>query len=257
MKKTTGTHGALSLSLLSLLLTVLYLVPGANTQIFAQDVTLHETTTSSGMMGRGATNTTSATYISSNAMKITSSDGNDVIIRIDSGKIISIDNNKKTYSEMTFQQLQAMFDKISAEMGKNQEQMEAMKKMMGQMSADFAVTKEGPGETIAGYSTEKYLLKGPMEMELWAAPDLKVPAQYYDAMKLRMPRNPMFDMGKMFDEMKKINGMALKNITTMKMMNMEMKTTKIVTSVDKSTIPASTFEVPAGYKLIPNNFDMK
>jgi hypothetical protein len=96
-----------------------------------------------------------------------------------------------------------------------------------------------------------------MEMELWAAPDLKVPAQYYDAMKLRMPRNPMFDMGKMYDEMKKINGMALKNITTMKMMNMEMKTTRIVTSVDKSTIPASTFEVPAGYKLVPNNFDMK
>jgi hypothetical protein len=140
MKKTTETHGALSLTLLSLLLTVLYLMPGANAQTFAQDITLHETTTSSGMMGRGATNTTSATYISSNAMKITSSDGNDVIIRIESGKIISIDNSKKTYSEMTFQQLQEMFDKMSAEMGKNQEQMEAMKKMMGQMSADFAVT---------------------------------------------------------------------------------------------------------------------
>ena len=121
---------------------------------------------------------------------------------------------------------------------------------MGQAAASFTVSKQGPGEAIAGYATEKYLIQGPMEMEIWAAPDLKIPATYYDVMKLQMPANPMFDMGKLYDEMKKISGITLKSVMTMKMMNMEMKTTKVVTSVEKGSIPASVFEVPAGYKLV-------
>jgi len=53
-------------------------------------------------------------------------------------------------------------------------------------------------------------------MEIHAAPGLKLPALYYDAMKMRAPRNPMFDMSKLYDEMKKIKGMALKTVTTMR-----------------------------------------
>ena len=89
-----------------------------------------------------------------------------------------------------------------------------------------------------------------MTMEIWAAPDLKVPAQYYDAIKLRMPRNPMFDLGKVFDEMKKIGGFPLKQVTTMKMMGMESRSTMVVTSVDKGPVAKTTFDVPAGYKKV-------
>jgi len=228
--------------------------PNLRAQVFSQDLTMHTTTTTSGMMGRGGGSSTTVDYFTNNAMKTTSSDGIDTILRLDSAKIVTINNKNKTYTEMTVQQLQEALDKAAAKMGDNQEEMEAIKKMMGQMSGSFTVTKEGPGEPIAGYDTEKYHLTGPIEMELWAAPALKVPGAYYDVMKLRVPSNPMFDFAKMYDEMKKIDGMALKTVMTVKMMGAEMKTSRVVTSIEKGSIPASTFDVPAGYKNVPPTF---
>jgi len=220
-------------------------------QGFGQDLTMRSTNTSSGMMGRGGGTTNSVEYFSHNAIKTTSTDGNDTIIRLDSEKFITIDNKKKTYSEMTFKQMWDMLNQAGAALGKMPaEQMEAMKKMMGSTDTAFSVTKTGTGEQIAGYATDKYLLKGPMEMDIWSAPDLKIPSAYYDAMKFQAAANPMFDMKKMFEEMKKIGGMPLKTVMTIKMMGNAMTTTKTVTSIEKGAIPASVFEVPAGYKLV-------
>jgi hypothetical protein len=225
--------------------------------VWAQDLTLHETTSSTGMAGRGGSNATQTRYITSNAIKNTSSSGLDTIIQLAEGKIITIDNGKKTYSEMTVKQLNEMLAKLTStqEGAENAEAMAAMRKMMGQVTDSIAVTKAGPGENIAGYSTEKYVISGMLNMEIWAAPDLKMPALYYDAMKMQTVKNPMFDMSKLYDEMKKIQGTPLKTVMTMKMMNMEMKTTSVVTSVEKTPIPASVFQVPAGYKLVATKFD--
>ena len=235
------------------LLPVLTVVPGipSQTRLFEQDLTLYQSTTGAGMgMGtEGKGPQTSVTYFSNASMKTTSGNGNDVIMRYDQGKIISIDHKKKTYSEMTVEELQQKINEAAKSMNANTEQMEALKKMMGQ-SGPVSVTKQGPGETIAGYATEKYLVTGPMEMQIWAAPELKIPGAYYDLMKLNVPQNPLFDMGKMFEEMKKINGLGLKTVMTMKVMGRSMTTTTVVTDIKKGPIPASTFEVPAGYKAI-------
>jgi hypothetical protein len=214
---------------------------------FTSDLTLHQTETSSGGRG-GERNTTSTMYLSGSVMRRNSSDGNDVILKLDEGKMVLIDNNKKTWSEVTFQELQAMMDKATGGQDMPPEALAAMRKMMGNQSTEVSLTRTGPGENIAGYATEKYLLKGPMEMEIWAAPDLKVPTQYYDAIKARLPRNPMFDLGKIYDEMKKMNGYPVKQVSTMKIMGTETRTTMVVTAVDKGAIPKSTFDVPAGYK---------
>jgi hypothetical protein len=235
------------------LIAIGFITPAAS----AQDLTLHESTTSTGMPGAEANrNITQTRYIGSKAIKNASSTGQDTIIELTEGKIINIDNNKKTYTEMTVQQLNDMLAKMTAERGgqQNEEAMAAMRKMMGQVGGSMSVTKAGPAENIAGYATEKYIVTGPIPMEILAAPALKMPAIYYDAMKMRMPPNSMFDMGKLYDEMKKIQGIPLKTVTTMKMMNMEMKTTTVVTSVEKTPIPPSVFQVPAGYKLVPNKF---
>jgi hypothetical protein len=223
---------------------------GAAPQFFGSDLTLHETTTSAGAPGGNRT-TAVTTYLSGNAIKRSSSDGKDTILRLDQSKMISVDNSKKTYVEITFEQMQQLMDKLGGGAqgrAEQQQALEAMRKMMGATMAEISVTKVGPGEPVAGYPTEKYLVKGPMEMEIWAAPSLKMPPQYYDALKTTLARNPMFDMGKLYDEMKKINGVSMKTVTTMKMMNMEIKTTTVVNSVDKGAIPKSTFDIPAGYQ---------
>jgi hypothetical protein len=90
--------------------------------------------------------------------------------------------------------------------------MAALKKMMGGSSAPLTVTRQGPGETIAGYATDKYLVTGLVDMEIWAAPDLKVPTAYYDAMRIRIPSNPVFDAGKMYDAFKQIDGWPVKYV---------------------------------------------
>ena len=49
----------------------------ANAQIFSQDLTMHVSTTSSGMAGRGGGTFNSTEYFSKNAMKMTASEDDD------------------------------------------------------------------------------------------------------------------------------------------------------------------------------------
>jgi Domain of unknown function (DUF4412) len=212
--------------------------------LLSQGLTMTETTTSNNKT------TTGTVYFSGNATKRVTAEGRDTILRFDQGKLITIDNKKKTYTEMTFQEMEAMLKQATAGLEQNQEALAAVQKMMGGMMAQITVTPQGPGETIAGYATQKYLITGPMEMEISAAPDLKVPAAYYDAMQIRMPANPLFDMRKMYDAFKQINGWPMKTVMKLKMMGMNTTTTTEVTSVQKGAIPPATFEVPSGYKLV-------
>jgi hypothetical protein len=229
------------------------LVPFASAQLsglLSQGLTMTETRTANGRT------TTTTSYFSGNATKTVSPDGIDSIVRFDQQKLITIDNKKKTYSELTFQQMQEMSDKLATAVPSNPEAIAAMKKLgLGGSTAPVSVTKQGPGETIAGYATNKYLVSGPFDMEIWAAPDLRVPVAYYDGMKALIPANPMFDMRQMYEAFKQIDGWPVKYVMTMKMMmGRSMTTTTEVTSVQKGAIPPSTFEVPAGYKLVQEKF---
>jgi hypothetical protein len=230
---------------------LLWAAPSA---MFGQEFTITQTTTSSGAMGQGGGSSTETVYFGTHAIKQASADGKDFIMLFDQRKIITVDNNRKTYSEMTFEQMQQALDKALAGIAGNAQAMEAMKKMMGRSGAPVAVTKEGAGGTIAGYPTEKYRITGPVEMEIWAAPDLKVPVAYYDSLPLRMPPNPMFDARELSKAYKQIEGWPMKTVLNIRMMGMSMTTTTEVSSVRKGAIPAATFAVPAGYKLVQEKF---
>jgi len=350
----------------------------AMAQTFDQDLTIHESTTALAA-GFGEMKWSTVYYFSKNGMKTSSSDGKDNITWLDKGKTIIIDNNEKTYTEVSIGQLQEQIKrgaasmeesykamgeaveqmkvdvtenqkeldemkakqargereqlettveqltaetqeiqkqldeidkKLSEKMGKNQrkkleatqeklgyeladkqaqineieqqlpnlkskEELEGVKKEltariedtqksieagkenMDQLSrfASYTVTREGPGERIAGYATEKYLIKGPMgmEMTLWVAPDLKIPETCYDVLKARTPQYPMFDMAKIYDEVRKVKAFPVKSVFTMRVANVEARATTLVGSVIRGPIPASTFEVPAGYRLRPSS----
>jgi hypothetical protein len=239
----------------TLILCLTALSPYGVAQIFSEDLTMQSTETSSGMMGRGGGTNTSTDYYSRNALRSNTSTGIDTIIQFDSEKIITIDNKKKTYTEMTFEQLSEMLDNAASQLNENSEEMAAAMKMMGIGDTPISVSKAGPGETIAGFPTDKYIIKGFMNMEIMASPDLKIPAAYYDVMKMRVPSMPMMDLKQLFEEMKKIDGIPLKTVMSIKMMNMEMKTTKEVTSIERGAIPASVFNVPADYKKVEPNLN--
>ena len=213
----------------------------------AEDITLVSKVTS----GKGLTNT-STQYLSST--KIRTGDGDmDTIMDFASGKIVMVNVKKKEYSETTLEEMRAAMQKLEASMAGNP----MMEKMMGAVG-EVTVQKGTTPRKIAGYDTEHYILTmgENFREEIWAAPGLTPPMQYFDA------RNAMYvamgPMGKRFqkigDEMRKIKGFPLATTTNVKMMMVKQESSTEVTEVRKGPIPASAFEVPADYKRVEAPF---
>jgi hypothetical protein len=214
----------------------------------AEDATiLHKLQKTDGVMGQPGQESTSVTYLSSDAIYEKSSSGTDFLIRFEGGSVLSINHKEKEYSEYTFEELNQALAAAGDGSDENKEAQAMMKKMMGNMAKESKLEKLGPAEDVAGYSTVKYQLTiSPMVITIWAAPDLPMPDAYFDNMKLTAARNPMFDLSAMFDSFKEIEGVGMKTETVFSMMGMNMKSREEVVKVEKGTFPQVA--VPAGYK---------
>jgi hypothetical protein len=236
----------------------------------AEDLTLVFKTTGSGGGG------TSTSYYSAEKMRSGDAD-RETIVEYGPGKIISIDHKKKEYSEITLAEMEAAMKEASAKMEQANAQMkeqmanmppavrEKMEKMMGGSAGLVTVTKGGTRE-VAGYSCQDYVVAmgESMTTKICATTALQFPAPNVDYRKYAsfatsasaMANNPMFkNMGKMADEMKKIQGLSIAESTSMKMMGKSMESTKEAVEIKKGPIPAATFDVAAiakGYKKIDN-----
>jgi hypothetical protein len=213
----------------------------------AEDLTIVSRVTSA--KGGGGTQTQ---YLA--ADRIRTSDGDtDTIVDLASGRITLVNNKKKEYSETTMDELKAFMAQLDQAMAGNP----MMEKLMGKAGA-VAVQKGTAGRKIAGYDTDQYILTmgDNMRFEIFAAPALPPPMQYFDARKaLYATMGPMgkrFDA--MFEEMKKIKGFPLATTIDYKMMMVQQQTLTEATEVKKGPIPASAFEVPAGFKKVASPF---
>ena len=200
----------------------------------AQDFTIHM------KMGDGADGTTY--YVSANAIRRTTPGVNDVIDRIDRGIIIYIDHRNKTYKEVPAAEAR---ERIASGFANMDPQKKAMLHQMG-MDAPAQLTKIGPGETIAGYPTEKYSLKtGISQGELWITQSLQFPSAYYrDFNLLSGTAGPVGDSGKIAEA----HGVVLKRSMTGMMGRNMNAATETAVLVEKKAIPASMFEPPSGYQ---------
>ena len=215
------------------------LILNASIALQAQDFTIHM------KMGDGVDGTTY--YVSPNAIRRTTPGGNDVIDRIDRGTIIYINHRNKTYGEVSAAEAR---EKVAIGMANMDPQKKAMLHQMG-MDAPAQLTKVGPGESIAGYATDKYSLKtGMAQGELWITQSLQFPAGYYRDFNLMSGiAGPVGDSGKVAE----VHGVVLKRSMT-GMMGRSMSAggtasaTETAVLVEKKPIPASMFEPPAGYQ---------
>ncbi|HUG44259.1 MAG TPA: DUF4412 domain-containing protein [Acidobacteriota bacterium] len=211
---------------------------------------LHKEVQSKGMMGQGG-NETSTTYLSQTALREESSDGSDMIMYLAERRFVLIDHEKKTYSEISVDDLQNRLDEVSKAMSdpENQQAMEMLKQMMGGGSGEVTVRHIGDGGSVAGFSTQKYEIKmAPMEMTLWATPEIEPPAAYFDMMNFNIARNPLFDTAQLIEAFRQVEGFPIKTETRMKLMGMNMETVSEVTNVERGAIDPAKFELPAGYK---------
>ncbi|MCP3963255.1 MAG: DUF4412 domain-containing protein [bacterium] len=234
----------LPLSVRVTLLALLLCLPAA-----AEDLTIVSQVTG----GKGKP-TTSTQYITTDKMR-TGDGRNDTIMDLESGRIIQVDHKKKTYHETSLEEIRAHFAELERMLDENP----MMAAMIG--GATEVTVREGT-ETreVAGYTCNQYFLTiGKLEFEVFAAGDLKVPIEYYDAQKMVYaamgPMASRFD--KMYDELKEIGGVTLYTKIDSRFIGMKIKNVSEATEVRKGPIPADTFEPPAGYKKKKSPYEEK
>lgn len=215
----------------------------------AADVIYEEQTKMGGlmqMMGMGKP-TTSTTRVSGDFMRTDNGD-EAKIIDLAGEKIISLDNKKKTYSVMTFAEMkQKMAQAMATAQGKKAEKPQGTPSVDASMKTDARVTDTGRSETIQGVACKQYLLEldvtvksekeqqaGTMSTlsEMWMAKDVPGSAEvnaFHRRMAEKMGTASIAqqfaagggqgptqsfgpDMQKMADEMKKMEGHAMRTV---------------------------------------------
>ncbi len=220
-------------------------------------LTIQKRSRSTGSHGQDAETIESTMYFSSQAVHEVRSDGNESIVFLKERRFVILNNTAKTYSEVTFEELEQKLDEVSKRMSEesteHQEATEMLQQLLGDSAGQLSVEQLGPGEPILGFTTEKHLITAPpVTIELWAAPELKIPAEYYDSLKINVQPNPFFDMQKLFDAFKSIDGFSLRTIVTVKAMGAEIRTIDEAVSVEEG--PVTPPQIPTDYRKVELDF---
>jgi len=213
----------------------------------AEDLTIVSTVSSPS----GSSSGTRTQYVSSSKIRLSSGD-HDTILDLASGQVTLVNVKKREYSETSLDEMRAFMSQIDAAMAGNR-----LAERVGRLQA-IQVTR-GPGaRRIAGYDTQQYVLTmgDSMRFEIWTAPALDTPVQYFDAHKVIYaamgPMGRRFDS--MFEEMKKVKGFPLATTMGYRLTMVQQQTLTEATEVRKGSIPAAAFEVPSTYRKVASPF---
>ena len=184
------------------------------------------------------------------ADRIRTSDGeSDTIVDVAAGRFTVINHRKKEYYEFTRDEMLASMQKFEQQMPGPMGAM--MEKMMGGKVGEVTVQK-GASRKVAGYdcTSHTFSLGDSIRYEMCATQALQLPPAYYDALKgpysMMGPMAKRFD--KLFDEMKKVKGFPVAMSSTVNLMAFKVQLVSEATEIRKGAIPATAFQLPAGYK---------
>jgi hypothetical protein len=208
----------------------------------------------------------SKTYMMPRIFKIEQGSGklSAMIVDLDKKLVITINNTDKTYSETTFDEMEARMKQLGEESEAKmaelkekmktmpEEQRKMMEKMMGPMAGGgtgaIEVKKTGEKKAILGYScTEANVMQGDTKiLTVWVTKSVKGFDKLradWEEFSQRMAAQMPGKFGKTIAEgMKKIDGFPMET----DMGDIVSKVTKL----EARSIPASTFAVPEGYKKV-------
>ena len=222
----------------------------------AEDVTIVYKTTGPGQTG------TSTHYFSATMIRHQSGT-TDTMLDLKGSRIVMIDHAKKEWSEITTAEIEAAMKAMKAQMDQAMAGMppamrEKMQGMMGGGAGAMKVTKGG-SRTVAGYACDEYTLTmgAAFTQTSCNTTAIALPFDLAQLKKLALASNPALlrmagDMEAATKELEQIKGLAIADNATMQMMGKSTVTTREATEIKKGPIPASAFEVPAGYKKVPS-----
>jgi hypothetical protein len=211
--------------------------------------------------GSPAGNTTN--YLSENHARMEQR-GHDVIIDVKSGTMTILDNRKKTWYAVT----KADTDELNARMKEKMSSpeakkgMEAMQGMTSAMASNIEVKKTGNSRKVGSYSCDEWeiTMNAMTTMKECVTSEVKFPAHAYEAfrkfgasMSGASPFAPAAKAGESLGEkMAAIKGYPVATSMVIDVMGNKTTTTSEVIEISHAAIPASTWEVPAGYTQIEN-----
>jgi hypothetical protein len=183
--------------------------------------------------------------------------GTDTSVIIDFAKntVVFVDNKNKTYSEIDLGKTKAAMDKAMASAGADAAQMQQMAAMMqSMMQFKATVTPTAEKKKIAKWTCSKYDLTVSFAMSttnttLWTTTDIKVnPAEYQKAWNALMLNMPGIET--MLKEFEKIRGVTVLSESSSEVMGSVVKRREELLEAKEGAIPAKTFMVPPGYKIM-------
>ena len=235
-------------------LTILFATGAAGSICLAEDLTVVSNVVTNGHPGG-----TETTYMSQDYIRHSQSSGTDVIIDLKAGAMTNIDTKKKTYFIMTKQDMEAMQAMMNERMSdpKMKQAMAAMQGMASSMATSTEVKKTGVTRTVAGFSCDEWLISMGEMMSITecVTGDLKYPVQTWTALadfSESMRKSMSFGGGaksgaEFAEKMKSIKGFPVATTTTVNAGVMKTITSTEVSQVSHTSIPASTWEAPAGF----------
>jgi hypothetical protein len=241
-------------------LTLSALLVAAGTAVAADDLTIVSKHTLNGKPGG-----TSTSYLASDHVRMAQDGGHEIIIDLKTGVMTTLDGAKKTYYTTTKQDMEQFAAKMQEKMNdpEMKKGMEMMAKMSEGMAGPVEVKKTGETRTVAGFRCDEWMItmNAFTTMKECVTSELQYPARAFEAYKdySESMRKMMSGFGPMAksgadlaEKMQAMKGYPV--ATSMKMDVMGQKTTSEteVIEVRKGAIPASTWEIPAGYTKIDN-----
>ena len=186
---------------------------------------------------------TMTNYLTAKRMKTEVTDGGSPqhsMILLDEKKMITIDPERKTYTEMTI--------------GEMTEQMKAAAALMPEMKV--TVEHTGESEMVGKYPCKKIIIKisGMTDMTItsWVTDKIKTDkdADAFNEAYAELAKDiPAFkSQVVIWEEYKKMNGFPVKTVTQVSGRGFSMKTETTLKSVKRGKVDPSVFAIPEGYK---------
>lgn len=206
--------------------------------------------------GKPSGNTTS--YISPDHSRM-NSDKHDMIIDLKAGTMTTVDHDKKTYYTVTQKDMDEFNAKMQERMNspEGKKGMQAMQGMAAGMAGESSVKKTGVTRKVAGFSCEEWeiVMNSMSTMKECVSGEVKYPEHAYDAFKAfgekmrgTSPFAPLAKSGEgLAEKMKAIKGFPVATAMTNDVMGQKTTMETEVIEISHASIPASTWEVPAGY----------
>ncbi len=171
------------------------------------------------------------------------------IVKTDAGKMMLIDHDDKTYTEVDLPvDLAALMPPGMAE------------QMMAMLKFDVTVTASDETKKVGEWNAKRYDLKMTsammsLETVIWASTETPIDDEaFFDLFSVVMSLQPGMDS--MLEKMRQIDGYVVSQeaIMSMKMMGeTTIGSSDVVKSIEKADAPAGTYEPPAGY--VKEEFD--